>query len=332
MLGEIHLRSLKGTRALISSVYNNRMNHNSSVPVIEIKGEIFTHVKDRRHGTSIYVGVDGSKYLRIGQINEVKKELCLHKQLLDRGFPIASIVGEGSFDDLSYWIEESVGKTTFGERFDKEMIETGQISDKSFDQFLSIIVRFHTAQELTIERTHIDSKILAKNIGLHHLVTDLPLEREKIMKTWEKILSDLENVPVCFTHGDFLPNNILEKGVIDLEDYFFGPIGYDILNPITTPYWFPKEPVQGFQRWSWFSESQLEGYLKAVDIYGFQGDTWKIKDFFDPLFLLKAIWWTSGNGKSLHLQLWRNQRLLVLMDKYLQNESLYSYWWEKKDV
>lgn len=308
------------------------MNHGSSVAVIEIESETFTHVKDRRHGTSIYVGTDGSKYLRIGQPNEVKNELGLHKRLLDKGFPIASIVAEGSLGELNYWIEESLGKTTFGERFDKEMIETGQISDESFNQFLSIIIRFRAAQESTIECGQIDSNVLAKNVGLHRLIADLPFENEKIMKAWEKISRDLENAPVCFTHGDFLPNNVLEKGIIDLEDYFFGPIGYDVLNPVTTPYWFPKEPVQGFQRWSWFSESQLNQYLEAVNTYEFQGNTWSIKDFFDPLFLLKAIWWVSGNGKSSHLHLWRNQRLLILMDKYSQGESLYSYWWKQKNV
>ncbi len=308
------------------------MDHNSSVEIIEIEGELFKHVKDRRHGTSIYASVDSSKYLRIGQPSEVEVELGLHKQLLHKGFPIAPVIAEGSLGGLTYWIEESMGKTTFGQRFDKEMIETGCISSKSFDQFLSIIVRFHAAQELTIKHTSIDSNILAKNVGLHNLINDLPLEKKKITKAWNKILLDLGNAPICFTHGDFLPNNILEKGIIDLEDHFSGPIGYDILNPITTPYWFPKEPVQGFQRWSWFSESQLKRYLKVVDTYALQGSTWSIKDLFDPLFLLKAIWWTSGNGKSSNLQLWRNQRLLVLMEKYIKNESLYSYWWEQKDT
>lgn len=308
------------------------MNYRSPIAVLEIQGEAFRHVKDRRHGSSIYVAKNGSRYLRIGQPLEVKQELDLHKQLLDSGFPIASIVAEGSLGELSYWIEESLGKTTFGERFDKEMNQTGWISDESFNQFLGIIVRFRTAQESTIERRPIDPELLAKNIGLQNLIIDLPLEQKLILNTWEKILHDLENVPMCFTHGDFLPNNILEKGVIDLEDHFLGPIGYDVLNPITTPYWFPKEPVQGFQRWSWFSEPQLERYLKAIATYESEGDTWRIKDFFDPLFLLKAIWWTSGNGRSSHLQAWRNQRLLVLMNKYTQNQSLYSYWWEQKDI
>ncbi len=308
------------------------MNLEQSRSIIDAEGEIFEHVKDRRHGTSIYISADGSKYLRIGQHIEVRNELDLHKQLLDKGFPIASILAEGSLDTLSYWVEESLGKTTFGERFDKEMIAAGRIGDESFDQFLRIIERFHAAQESTIEHRRVDTETLATNIGLHQLVADLPLEKEKILKIWEKMVHELENVPVCFTHGDFLPNNVLEKGVIDLEDHFFGPIGYDILNPITTPYWFPKEPTQGFQRWSWFSESQLKRYLEVVDTYEFQGNTWSTRDFFDPLFLLKAIWWTSGNGKSSHLQLWRNQRLLILIDKYIQSESLYSYWWEQKDV
>ena len=308
------------------------MNQYAFPSVVKIEGEVFTRVKDRRHGTSIFVDVRGLKYLRIGQRMQVDKELILHKRLLHYGFPVASILTEGSFGEWRYWIEESLGKITFGELFDTEMVHTGQISEESFNTFLSIILRFHVAQESTIDCAQIDSEVLAKNIGLYNLMNDLPLEREKIGKTWEKILFCLKSVPICFTHGDFLPNNLLERGVIDFEDSFLGPIGYDILNPITTPYWFPREPVQGRKRLSWFSESQLERYLKAVDMYTFQDHVWRIENFFDPLFLLKAIWWTSGNGRSAPLLLWRSRRLLMLMDRYLHDTSLFSYWWEQKNT
>lgn len=298
---------------------------------IEIEGVVFEKVRDRQRGVGVYVGPDRTQYLRIGSPNDVKKELSFHKQLLEKGFPIAPVIREGRIGNREYWIEESLGQLHFGDLFADEMREQGSISDELFERFMQVVLRFHDAQQKTLEQKPLDPHTLAQSVGFNDLLLELPDENEKMLHAWKKILTDLQHLPLCLTHGDFLPNNILEKGVIDLGDHFQGPVGYDMVNAITTSYWFPKETDLEYQRRSSFSEAQIQEYWIQVGTYMAGEGTWSVMDCIDPLFLLRAIWWTVRNDRTPKLQQWRYKRYLTLLDLYMKNESLYDYWSKHKD-
>ncbi|MDP3793639.1 MAG: aminoglycoside phosphotransferase family protein, partial [Candidatus Uhrbacteria bacterium] len=296
-----------------------------------IDGETFELLLARQRGALLYANVDRSKYLRIGESARIAKELKFHKQILAFGFPVAQILGEGKNGGFIYWIEESLGKEHFGDRFFRETKEDGRILDDSFRAFLQIVKQAHDAQERILETKPIDSVALAKGVGFEDILLELPEEGDKLHLIWEKILADLQGYPFCVTHGDFLPNNILEHGVIDFGDHFYGPAGYDIINAITVAWWFPKE--DGFEyrrRWS-FTDQQIEEYFNLVSTYKENKREWNILQKFDSLFFMRATWWAVRNHPAPKLQAWRYERYRILINRLSKGESLLDYWREHKD-
>lgn len=298
---------------------------------LDINGETFCLVLERRRGAILYSNNDRSKYLRIGEPALIHHELQFHKKLIDLGFPVAQILDEGPYKTMAYWIEESLGKEHLGDLFARQTKETGSIPEESFQRFLAIVKAVHEAQEKTLEISDINSDALKIAIGFNDIVSELPEHAENLRAVWEKVLHDLKDWPSCVTHGDFLPHNILEGGVIDFGDHFLGPVGYDMINAITTAWWFPKEPGFEYVRRSSFSKKQTEEYLQAVSLYTDGKTQWDILSKFNALFFLRAIWWAVRNDRTPKLQAWRYERFILLINLYLKNESLLRYWTEHSE-
>ncbi len=299
---------------------------------VTINEELFSQVKERRRGVGIYANASRTRYVRMGATQDVRRELAFQKELLQGGFPVAAVLQQGTYGLLAYWIEESLGAAHFGDLFAVDMEHDGVISDLRFDQFLEIVVRFQQAQQKTMRTISLDGENLMQTVYFEELVKELPDAQAKMWDAWHKMTRVLKTLPLCLTHGDFLPNNIMERGVIDLADHFEGPIGFDMVNAITTSYWFPGTMGFEYRRRSSFSESQIDTYLEAVRSYTADQRSWDILDYFDSLFLLRACWWTVRNQDMPLLQEWRYERFLELVDLFLEGTSLYIHWRESKDL
>ncbi len=298
---------------------------------IELKGETFALVRRRQNGSAVYANSERTAYLRLGQEQEIKRELNVRKNLLANSFPIAECISEGDFDGKSYWIERSLGNYHFGDLFFKDIRGYGSIREETFNDFLNVLKRFRDAQERTIVLEPVRSDFLKDLIDFDGLSKDSALGLELLAPAWEKMLGVFEKMPSCLTHGDLLPNNLFHVGVIDFEGVQTGVVGYDMVSALTKSFWFPKEEGYEQRRKYWFSEAQITQLQDALSVYSTQEHEWDLSKFADELFLLRGLWWTSRNDKWPKIQRWRFERMSELLKIYLNGgPSVWRFWKERE--
>lgn len=298
---------------------------------IIIDGEQYSLVLERERGVGLYADAGRTRYVRIGTPAMVAKELSFHKELLANNFPVAKILAEGKRGDREYYIEKSLGNKHFGAIFREETDTTGEVSEESFSRLLQQVQAMHDAQERHVGAP-VDAASLATSVQFGNLRAELPDDAATMDAAFAKIVNELANFPSCLTHGDFTSHNILHDGVIDFGDHFRGPVGFDMLNVMTAPFWFPKDAINGeFTRGYRFSDAHIARLFDAVGVFTIGEHVIDLHTSFDAFFLLKAHWWTVRNHKMPKLQQWRYTHFRELVGRYNAGESLYDYWITRKD-
>lgn len=95
-------------------------------PEMEVEVGHYSLVRVQRGGvTATYRSSPGDEYLKIGAATKIAKDLSIHRELLELGFPVSNILSEGQEGELSYFRESSLGEQTFGEMFAEETKNTG---------------------------------------------------------------------------------------------------------------------------------------------------------------------------------------------------------------
>lgn len=299
-----------------------------NIDEIKLDNQIFSYLDDQRNSLKLYVNKKRSQYLRLGGTDIIDKEVAQHHHLIDGGFPVAKIIKKDKWQNLSYWIEESLGEKHLADIFADEYKENGCITEKTFQLFLTIVEKFKTAQ-LKILKTSINLDEVYKGVGFGYILDELPQYKNKLETIWNHLYKKLENFPATYCHGDFTSHNIMPLGVIDHEDHFEGPFGYDLITAITPAYWFPADQSHGsYARRSQFSQTQKEEFFNRFGIFQYDGKHFNLKDYFNPLFFLKATWWSVRNYKNPKIQEWRYQKYIYLLEKYLKQDDLYQVWLE----
>ncbi len=276
-------------------------------PVIEIEGKKFEFVVLQRQGETAVYKTDG-EYLRIGKPEHVKKDLDLHKKMEAFGFPVAPLVAEGDHDGMYYFIESSLGEKHLGKLFAEDVSERGQISEENFQTFLSITERFALAQLKTA--TNVQSfEEFAEGFQLSTILAELPHEAERIRRRYASAVERLAVLPFVITHGDFNPNNMYGNGVIDLEDSFYAPFGYDPVTAIVHINYFPdSESYEYFARYR-FTEGQVRGYYAALDGIAASSGLPPLSGFAEDFEFARAVWSSVNMKEWPRLQKWRFDRL-----------------------
>ncbi|OGE73865.1 MAG: hypothetical protein A3I07_01175 [Candidatus Doudnabacteria bacterium RIFCSPLOWO2_02_FULL_42_9] len=281
-----------------STITINRINYNL--------------VREQRSGTAIYRS--DSTYLRIGSIEKIGLDLELHKQMVKVGFPLARVLEEGEYQDMSYFVEESLGSLHFGEIFKQETESTGYVLDESFETFLHILKIYAEAQVQTIVENK-DWDEFRHGIHLDIIIRELPHLEKEILETYKRAEQNLEKFPFAIQHGDLTPFNIYPKGIIDLEDSFLGPVGYDIGAFLTIQNWFPEKADDEFYRVYKFTEDQVSKFKKTVaDLYNSHGLP-RPSDYEYEFNLTKGIWFTVRMHELPKLQQFRYNTLNKLLAK-----------------
>ena len=299
----------------------------TKVDSVKLMGETFVLVRRRQNGVAVYANSERTAYLRLGQKQEIERELNVRRDLLANSFPIGDCIAEGEFDGKKYWVEASLGKYHFGDLFFQDIREYGSIREETFNDFLNVLKRFRDAQERTIVLKPVRADFLKDLIDFDGLSKSSALGLELLVPAWEKMFCVFEKMPSCMTHGDLLPNNIFHLGVIDFEGTQTGVVGYDIVSALTKSFWFPKEKDYEQQRKYWFSEAQIERLQDILFVYSTQEHRWDLGKFADELFLLRGLWWTSRNEKWPKIQRWRYERMSVLLKMYLNGrQSVWQFW------
>lgn len=284
-----------------------------------VENQVFTLVKIQRDKiTAIYKGTD--VFLRIGDEKRILKDLQTHREMYALGFPIAKIVSEGFLDTNKYFIETSLGDENFSSIFSQEINDFGEISNKSFTDFLTIAKKLGQSQLKTASEQK-DFIRFSKDIHLDILIEELPQYAENIKTRFDQATSHLSELPFVLTHGDFNPFNTHRKGIIDLENSSSAPFGYDIISGIDTVEYFPfsKDTQPGafeFVSVYKFSQQQKNTYLGIFDSLSTQCNVPKISNYEDDLLFTRAIWLLVRMHKWPKLQKFRYEKFI---NQYLKN-------------
>lgn len=282
-------------------------------PQIEINGIVFSWVNTQRGGlTAIYK--DNSTFLRIGSPEKIKKDLLLHKKLAEYGFPIAQLLDEGQIGEMHYFIEKSLGSEHFGTLFQKEFNEQGHITDETFDKFMIVCEKFVKSQLKTLSLQK-DWDNFRTAIHLDVICEELPEYKEKIINAYEKVKEKLSVYPFVLTHGDFTPFNILPEGIIDIENAFSGPAGYDLGGILATPNWFPDSTEYEFHQVYKLTPEQKQKFIDKIDNIYVNNSLPKISNYLEEFNFTKGMWFTAKMHRFPKLQKFRYYVLKNLVDK-----------------
>jgi hypothetical protein len=278
---------------------------------IEIEGRTYDLVERHRprgaNDSRIYKGF--GTFVRIGPADVIDANLAVHKRLENAGFPVPHILQEGRHGDESYFIEESLGEKILRLRFADEVRDLGEISKESFDTFLEVMQRYLSAQAKTLVLRD-ESKFL-ELMRVDKLCEELPAFAANIKDKAAQHLASLSKFPFALSHGDLSPNNMLPKGVIDLEDTLPAPFGYDAISALTTCEWFPESgdfefPITPYH----FAEAQKAEYLAMCDKVSARTSLPSISANLKDFDFFRAVWLTEGMADWPRSRKYRHERFI----------------------
>lgn len=257
-------------------------------PHIQINDKIFDLVVVQRGGiTAVYKS--GDEVLRIGDREKIAKDLALHKKMEALGFPVATLIGEGESAGLSYFIEASLGDRHLGNRFAEDVRETGTIGDATFQSLLGIVDRFGRAQLKSIVPAK-DFEEFSRGIHLDILCQELPHYSEAIGSRFRQCIDRFAPFPFVITHGDFNPNNLYPEGVIDFEDSFYGPFGFDLVTALVHISYFPDSPEYEYVARYRFTPAQSREYLESIDSIATDAHLPRLSEVKEDFEFCRASW------------------------------------------
>lgn len=277
---------------------------------ITIEGQDFERVAIQRGGSSaVYRG--SGVYLRLGTRERLEHLRKAHREF-EHGFPVPPIIKEGEFQGMFYFIEESIGEKKLGELFKEDWAKRGTVSDEHFEQFIATTETYTKAQLTDGVRPDAENT-LAHGVHLEIVSEELPEHAARIRERFAKALERMVVMPLVITHGDYNPQNVFAKGVIDLEDVFVAPAGYDQISGITTIDFFPDGDYEYVARYR-FSELQKQRYLDRIDSVFVSLGSPSVSGIFEDLSFLRALWTAARMHKWPKIQKWRYD---LLVSKYL---------------
>lgn len=297
---------------------------------LEIHGEKWAYVKDRLLDRGqVYRSFDNSQYLRIGTISGINAEAAFVRNLHQRGFPVPEVLGQGEINGLGYYIERSIGKVSFGERFQNEYTSRGKVNDTTFTAYCDMMCQFLAAQLDSANYIKGTSEV-RKGIHLANVLEENPdINTNQIELCVKKIEDKLQVLPLTLTHGDFSPFNMFEEGIIDFEYRFIAPVGYDVLTGATLQRFWNYTGTDGKTQLEFdLNAEQIAHYLDKVDAEAERQGIKDLSRFTDEFVLLKAIWslayekqFARQSGNTLKWD-FRKTVLTYCMKQYLHDKPI----------
>ncbi|MBV9159298.1 MAG: phosphotransferase [Candidatus Kaiserbacteria bacterium] len=277
---------------------------------ITLNGERFQRVArqqiEGRHKALVYKGADS--YLRIGQKSAIQRDLKHHREMAAAGFPVAKILATGEHGGQSYFIETSLGEKTFRVLFDENFREKCAIDDALFDSFIDVTRRYLAAQ--LSARVPAAPAVFRQGIRVDELRAELPQYSISLDMRFSRTCERLSAYPYVLSHGDLGPANMMPGGVLDLEDTFVAPFGFDAVSALTTIDWFPSSPDFEFQAVYSYSTEQRARYFAMCDEVATSHQLPAISDFKEDLEFGRAVWLAVAMYKWPRIQKWRYDRFI----------------------
>lgn len=272
-----------------------------------IEGRQFALLGTQRSGAAVYRGSDS--YLRIGERAAIAHDLAQHREMEASKYPVARILSEGENDGKMYFTEESLGQKSFRAVFEENYISSGSVASGNFAAFTGIAKKLYTAQ-LKSKRETWDVGEFASGANVTKFARELPVYRAEIEAKFVEAAERLKKLPGTLLHGDCNAANMYEGGIIDLEDSFYGPVGYDQISALVSIEWSPDTRDHEFYAQYKFTAEQKTTYLKALNAVGKKAGVTDLGTYAGDLALCRAIWLCSGMAKWPRIQQWRYEKFI----------------------
>ncbi|NBV77093.1 aminoglycoside phosphotransferase family protein [bacterium] len=273
---------------------------------LTIHGVPFTLVRAQRSSVNVYKGQN--TFLRIGPKSIVEEHLATHVHLEQFGFPTPKILERGEYNGQSYYTETSLSSPHFGTIFKEDVARSGAIDDAHFDKFITTAKAFLTAQLKTAGSVGSKERV-AHAVHLTELCAELPAHAARLVQRFDDAFERMKNLPWVITHGDFNPHNMYVDGVIDFEDSFHCPVGYDGVTALAAIDWFPDEHTFEYFTAYRYSDRQKARYLAMVATL-YAEHRIDSDSAADDFAFLRGIWSTAGMQAHPKLQQWRYNRFV----------------------
>lgn len=278
---------------------------------IELDGKTYEHVKTQRGQLSVYRSDDS--YMRIGPSDAIERDLSTHHDMEHAGFPVPRVLRRGTIEYGDYFIEQSLGDKTFRMIFAEDYAELGAVSDMHFNEFVRITESLLRAQ-LATRGGVLDRDEFAGGIHLDILKAELPAAADAIERRFDAALARTSPLSPVLSHGDYGPPNVYPLGIIDIEDAFHAPFGFDAVSGICTIDWFPFGDQYEFRAQYRFTTEQVARYYAMCDGVCAQAGLPALSAFKDDLEFFRAVWLTVRMHEWPHIQKFRYD---LFASKYL---------------
>lgn len=281
-------------------------------------------VKHRRNWSTIYRCNHYTHYMKVWPKDEIEKEVALYEKLKAAGIPLPSLLWfEIHEDDLGWMKEEAIPGLLYAELFTESYDKHWFVEESILETFIQYQHNHLTGQAQTIWDTSIVADAFSK---YEFLYSEWQIDHTLVEACISKIKHDTESEPQGWNHWDHNAYNIFENGVIDLEDSFYGALGYDTITAITQNYRFPYPNGEPWEltRQHVFSKEQILHYLETLSKHDI-GINYMESATFGALFLMRGIFVTVQSDSFPLLKTYRYKRLQDAMEAYLNWENMIEY-------
>jgi aminoglycoside phosphotransferase (APT) family kinase protein len=167
-------------------------------------------------------------------------------------------------------------------------------------------MRFAYAQ-LTTAAGSPSKDALAEAIRLASLKKEIGEHAKALQKEFDAVAERLQTYPSVVTHGDLNPSNMYPQGVIDLEDSFEGPLGFDVVSVLMTQEWFPDGAYEFVSKYR-MSEAQKFQCIAQCDALYARAGFPPLSHAYRDLSFCRAVWLCAGMNEWPNIQKWRFEK------------------------
>lgn len=274
--------------------------------VLVIDGQTFELVGVQREGVSaVYRG--GGSYVRIGEPHKIERDLAFHRRMEEAGFPVAKLLGAGAHGGFAYFIEASLGERRLGLLFAEDFETQGAVGEAHIAELIAIVEK-HIIAQMGTRMSESAWDDFQSGIRLPELCAELPDEARKIRERFARAKIALTLFPFVVTHGDFNAQNLYRDGVIDLEDSFCAPVGYDPLSVLATIDAMPESRDYEFYARYHLSEAHRVRYLGEIDTIARANGLPTFSEHEEDFAFCRWVWLTVGMQRWPRIRQWRYDR------------------------
>ncbi len=289
--------------------------------IVTVSGREFKRAKKRFYmNVSVYANEEQSLFMRLGDPVHIEREYTIHRTLEKYGYPVATIVERGKWEEYVYYIEESQGDELLSFVLHKDTMKHGMLTNETYEAFAALVATYIEGQVQTATNSKDAFSLLEETTA--DLAKELPHLSSKIEQAKKKYKEYFLDELAVFSHGDFNTHNLFWKGIIDVEGFSWMPFGYDVTTMLFNGLFFPVPEQFEMRRLFTFSTEERVKLLAMIDSIALNHNLIPFHTYVDHHLMLRTLWAAKGMDHTPVLQKWRFILAEKVLDAYLAGKSV----------